>query len=138
MKPVVNSKGPINLDKDIVFKERKKRADKKQKKIPKMFVFSGIGLILLISLLFINPDNDPYIDSPPPEEQAERDSIYSTILQIQQYQTFHDSFPESNDISIPTGLYFEVDEDSSWSIESETGLYYSSDMDPNLFKQGEI
>ena len=138
MKPEGYNRGPISLDKDIVFKEKTKKMNKKQKKFPKMYIFSGIGLILLISLLFVNPENNAYIDSPPPEEQAERDSIFNTIIQIQQYQTFHNSFPEPNDISIPTGLYFEVEEDSSWSIESETGLYYSSDMDRYLFKQGKI
>ena len=138
MEPRKKTSGPISLDRNIVFKEKTKKMGKKQKKIPKLYIFSGISLILLVSLLFINPENDVYIDSPPPEEQAIRDSIYNTILQVQQYQTFHNSLPESDDILIPTGLYFEVEEDSSWSIESEAGLYYSSDMDPHLFKQGEI
>ncbi|MEA3347416.1 MAG: hypothetical protein U9Q21_04970 [Candidatus Auribacterota bacterium] len=138
MKPERYNKGSINLDKDIVFKEKKKVVSKKQSKIPKMFIFAGIGLLLLLTLLFINPENSGYIDSAPPEELAVRDSVYNTILQIQQYQTSHHSLPGSDDISIPAGLYFEVQEDSSWSIESETGLYYSYDMDPTLFKLGEI
>lgn len=136
MKPEKENSAPIGLDKNVTCKKKTQKMGKK--KVPKMYLFGGIGLILLITILFINPQNGEYIDSPPPEEQAERDSIYNTILLIQQYQTTYDSLPTSTDIPIPLGLHYEIEDDLSWFIETETNLFYSSDMDPDLFKIGEI
>lgn len=129
---------PVSLDRNIVFKEKVTKKEKKQSKIPKIHMFAGIGVILLIIVLFINPENGEYIDSPPPEEQALRDSIYEAIEDINVYEFMYDSLPSPSDILLPTGLTYEIEDDLSWSIETETGLYYTSDMEPELFKQGEI
>ncbi len=129
---------PIQLDKDITYKEPEKKAEGKSAKIPWPYFVGTIGLILVVALLFINPGNEKFIDSPPPEEQAERDSIYSYAAEIDQYSANYDSLPDHTDVSLPPGFTYEKEDELLWSIETEAGLYYSSDMDPDSFRIGEI
>ena len=130
--------GPIELDKEIVYTEREKNTGKKRAKIPWAYFVGTIGLILIVTLLFINPDNEKFIDSPPPEEQAERDSIVAGADRIQQYLSINDSLPDPGDVSLPAGFTYEKEDERLWSIETEAGLYYSSDMDPDSFRMGQI
>lgn len=130
--------GPIELDKEIVYKEPEKNNGKKTTKIPWPYFVGATGLILIMALLFINPDNGKFIDSPPPEEQAERDSIFVATGEIAQYLENFDSLPGRADISLPANLIYEKQDSISWAIETETGLYYTSDMDIEAFKLGEI
>ncbi len=130
--------GPIELDKEIVYREPEKNSGKKSAKIPWSYFVGAAGIILIVILLFINPDSGKFIDSPPPEEQAERDSIIAGADRIQQYLSINDSLPDPGDVSLPAGYTYEKEDELLWSIETEAGLYYSSDMDPDSFKMGEI
>ncbi|MCD4708871.1 MAG: hypothetical protein K8S62_14155 [Candidatus Sabulitectum sp.] len=135
----MNTSGkPIQLDKDIAFEEPEKRSGKKQLKVPWPYVAGGIGVLLIAMLLFINPQKGEFIESPPPEEQAERDSIYSVAVRIQQYQEDCDSLPVPADLSLPVNFTYEKEDEMLWSLETETGLYYSSDMNLESFRMGEI
>lgn len=130
--------GPIELDREIVYNEPEKNTGKKPAKIPWAYFVGAVGIILIVVLLFINPDNGNFIDSPPPEEQAERDSIIEGAGRIQQYLITNDSLPDPGDVSLPAGFIYEKEDELIWSIETEAGLYYSSDMDPDSFRMGEI
>lgn len=132
-----STNSPINLDSGIVLDESKPKP-KKSKKIPWVFIASGLGVILIIILLFIKPENSRYIESPPPAEQAERDSIFAAAGEIAQYLEDFDSLPAPADISLPSNLIYEKEDDVSWAIETETGLYYTSDMNIESFGLGEI
>ena len=129
---------PIQLDKDITYKEPEKKGGGKQAKIPWPYFVGVIGIILVIALRFINPDNAKFSESPPPEEQVEKDSIYSFDARIEQYSEDFDSLPGQADISLPQGFTYEKEEELLWSVETETGLYYSSDMDLEAFGKGEL
>lgn len=130
--------GPIELDKDLVYSESKKNNGKKRAKIPWLYFVGAMGVILIVALLFINPNNGNFIDSPPSEEQAERDSIVAGADRIQQYLIINDSLPDPGYVSLPAGFTYEKEDELLWSIETEAGLYYSSDMDPDSFRMGEI
>lgn len=129
---------PIQLDKDITCKEPQKKAGKKSSKFPWSYYAAAAGLILIIALLFINPDNAKFIESPPPEEQVERDSVCIFAARIVQYSKDFDSLPGQTDLSLPQGYTYEKEEELTWSIETEAGLYYSSDMDLEAFRRGEL
>jgi len=129
---------PIQLDKDITYKEPQKKAGKKSAKFPWSYYAGAAGLILIVALLFINPDNAKFIESPPPEEQAERDSVCFFAARIEQYSEDFDSLPGQTDISLPQGFTYEKEDELLWSIETEAGLYYSSDMDLEAFGRGEL
>ncbi len=128
--------GPIELDKDILYKEPEKKSDKRPKKIPVLYIVAGMGFILIVALLFVNPQGKQFIDSPPEAEQAERDSVFAAALLIEQYLNDTDSLPGPGDISIPSNCLYEKEDQLEWSIETEEGLYYSSDMDLQSFKTG--
>lgn len=135
----MNTKGgPIQLDKNIVFAEPEKKAGKKPQKISWPYIVGAAGLLLIVTILFINPEGGEFIDSPPPEEQAERDSIYSVAVGIEQYLNNNDSLPDLADISLPADFAYEKEDELLWSLETEAGLYYSSDMDLESFRTGEI
>lgn len=127
--------GPIQLDKDIVYKKPEKRA-RKSAKLPWFYYAGVVGLVLVVVLLFINPNNREFIDSPPPTEQAERDSICSYSVRIEQYSVKFDSLPGQLDISLPNDFTYEKEDVLLWSIETVSGLYYSSDMDLETFGMG--
>lgn len=129
---------PIQLDKDITYKEPQKKPGKKSAKFPWFYYAGTAGIILIVALLFINPDNAKFIESPPRSEQAERDSIYSFASGIEQYSDDFDSLPGQSDISLPQGFTYEKEDELLWSIETEAGLYYASDMDLEAFKRGEL
>lgn len=129
---------PIELDRDIVYKKPEKSTEKKTEKIPLSYIAGAIGVILILVLLFISPDNSKFIDSPPPAEQAERDSICSYATVIEQYSENFDSLPGQADISLPWGFTYEKEDELLWSIETEAGLYYSSDMNLEAFGRGEL
>ncbi len=135
MKSTENS--PIDLDSGIVYDELNP-TPQKSKKIPWIFVTSGLSLILITILLFIKPENSQFIDSPPPAEQAERDSIFVAAEVINIYIESFDSLPATADISLPVNLIYTKEDEISWAIETETGLYYTSDMNIGAFKLGEI
>lgn len=129
--------GPVQLDREIVYEERsaRKKPLKKRSGLP---IFAGTGVLLAIALLLYQPGNSTFVDTPPPEEQAERDSVASAVLTVQAFIEQSDSLPEEGDIRLPTGYVFTREEEGTWSIESPGGLYYTSDMDINAFRTGEI
>ncbi|MEA3266207.1 MAG: hypothetical protein U9P42_04615 [Candidatus Fermentibacteria bacterium] len=129
---------PIQLDKDITCKEPQKKAGKKSSKFPWFYHAGAAGLVLIVALLFINPDNANFIESPPAEEQAERDSIVAGAARIQQYLSINDSLPDPGDVFLPSGYTYEKEDELLWSIETEAGLYYSSDIDLEAFGRGEL
>lgn len=130
--------GPIELDREIVYNESEKNTGKKPGKTPWVYFVGAIGIILVVALLFVSPDNGKFIGSPPPEEQAERDSIVAGADRIQQYLIINDSLPDPGDVSLPASFTYEKEDELLWSIETEDGLYYSSDMDLDSFGMGEI
>ncbi len=79
--------GPIELDEHITNKKPERK--KKQKKIPWALVAGIIGLLFIVMLLFINPPGAVFLNDAPPEEQAERDSIYSVATRIEEYESIH-------------------------------------------------
>lgn len=129
---------PVELDRDIVYRETENKSNKKSSMVPWPYIVGGVGLLLIIVLLFINPVNGGFVDSPPPEEQAERDSIFSAEAGIRNYVLLNDSLPSPEDISLPAGFIYEKEDEIFWSIETEEGLYYTSDMDIESFRLGEI
>ncbi|MCD6588411.1 MAG: hypothetical protein J7K88_07660 [Candidatus Fermentibacteraceae bacterium] len=129
---------PVELDKGIVYKNQEEKTHKKKAKVPWVYIAGILGIALIISLLFVNPESSEFIKSPPPEEAAQRDSMYSAATRIQQYMENSDSLPEQADISLPAGFTYEKEEGSFWSLETESGLFYSSDMDLNAFRSGEL
>jgi len=126
------------LDKNIVFKEPEKKTGKKPRKISWPFIVGGVGFLLIVMLLFVNPGEGEFIESPPPVEQAERDSIYSVAVRILQYQEGCDSLPVPSNLSLPVNFSYEKEDELLWSLETEAGLYYSSDMNLESFRTGEI
>ena len=132
--------GPVEIDKDIVYKEFEgiKRSEKKPSLTRWPFIVAVIGVVLIAVLLFINPEKGRYIDSPPPGEQLERDSIYSCAGRVEQYRESYDSLPGPADISMPLGFTYEKEDELTWSIETDAGLYYSSDIDLEAFAGGEL
>ena len=129
---------PIELDRDISYEQKQKKTDKRKSKIPGLYIAGAIGLLLIILLLFVNPDGGEFVDSPPPAELDERESIYTAAERIEQYLLTNDSLPETNEIQFPPGLFYEREDMEFWSIETESGLYYSSDMDLEEFRMGEL
>ncbi len=130
--------GPVELDRDIVHRKPEEKTGKRLKKIPLSHIVGTTGVILIAALLFINPDNEKFIDSPPLEEQMERDSITAGAERIERYLNNYDSLPDPDDISLPSGFVYEKEDELLWSIETEAGLYYSSDMDLGAFGRGEL
>ena len=133
---MTNGGEPVELDKDISYEEPGKKACRKPSKNSFLYIVTGIGSILILVLLFINPQENQFIDSPPQAEQIERDSVYAAALVIEHYLIDTDSLPESTDVSIPSNCTYEKEDELVWSIETAAGLYYSSDMDLESFKEG--
>ncbi|RKZ02664.1 hypothetical protein DRQ21_08060 [Candidatus Fermentibacteria bacterium] len=129
---------PVELDKDIVYNNSGKNRAEKKKKLPWIYIAGATGIVLITGLLFVNPADGSFIDSPPPEEQAERDSIFAVAGRIQQYMENYDSLPAQTDIQLPSGITYENEGDMAWTLETESGLFYSSDMDINEFRTGKI
>lgn len=132
--------GPEEIDRDIVYKQSEgmRRLEKKPSSNRWPFIVAVIGVVFIAVLLFVNPENGQYIDSPPPGEQLERDSIYSCAGRIEQYRASYDSLPGPADISLPSGFTYEKEDELTWSIETDAGLYYSSDIDLEAFAGGEL
>ena len=128
--------GPIELDEHVTYTKPEKK--KKPKKIPWAFVAGIVGLVFIILLLFVNPPGSEFVENPPPKEIEEREIIYSAAISIVEYETIHDSLPSPADFTLPAGLTYDKEDESQWSLETETGLYYSSDMDIELFREGEV
>lgn len=133
-------KGPVEIDRDIAYRESEgiRRSEKKPSITSWPFTVAVIGVVLIAVLLFVNPENGRYIDSPPPGEQLERDSIQSCAGRIEQYRESYDSLPGPADIWMPSGFTYEKDDELTWSIETDAGLYYSSDIDLEAFAGGEL
>ena len=131
---------PVEIDKNVFHEEPEKTVDaaKKPSSTRWSYIFSAIGVILIAALLLTDPENGQFIDSPPPAEQAERDSIYSWAGRIEQYRESFDSLPGKADVSLPPGFAYEKEDELTWSIETEAGLYYSSDIDLEAFARGEL
>ncbi len=129
---------PVELDKDIVYNDSAKNKIRKKQKTPWIYIVGITGIILVVGLLFVNPEDGDFIDSPPPAEQAERDSVFAVAGRIQQYMENCDSLPAVTDIQLPPGIVYEKEDDIDWTLETESGLFYSSDMDINEFRTGEI
>jgi hypothetical protein len=127
---------PVELDKDIVYKDSEKSRTKK--KLPWIYIAGATGIILIVGLLLVNPEDGSFVESPSPEEQAERDSIFAVAGRIQQYTENCDSLPAQTDIQLPSGITYEKEDGMDWTLETESGLFYSSDMDINEFRTGEI
>lgn len=135
---MITGNDPVELDRDIVYREPEKKAGKKPAKIPWPYIAGAVALLLIVVLIFINPENGGFIESPPPEEQAERDSIFTAAIRIEQYRDNCDSLPDPADVSLPVGFTYEKEDELFWFIETESGLYYTSDMDIERFRLGEI
>ena len=131
---------PVKIDKNVFHEEPEKTAGAVKNPSPVRWslIVSAIGVILIAALLLTDPENGQFIDSPPPEEQAERDSIYSWAGRIEQYREGFDSLPGETDVSLPSGFAYEKEDELTWSIETEAGLYYSSDIDLEAFARGEL
>ncbi len=129
---------PIELDKDIKYEQKQKKIEKGESKLPWPYMAGGIGILLIVLLLFVNPDGGEFVDSPPQAEMDERESVYSAAERIEQYLLENDSLPETNDILFQPGLFYEREDEEFWSIETESGLFYSSDMNLAEFRTGEL
>lgn len=133
-------KKPVEIDRDIVYDDVEATVRKTGKPLLRRwpYLVAMVGVILIAVLLFTGPSEGGYIDSPPPEEQAERDSVYAFAQRIEQYRAGHDSLPGVSDVSLAEGFTYEKEDELTWSIETEAGLYYSSDMDLDAFARGEL
>ncbi len=129
---------PIELDRNIRYDDEEKKKGKRELKIPWPFIVGGFGLLLIVMLLFVNPSGDEFVDSPPPAELDERETVYAAAGLIEQYLHENDSLPLANDILFTPGLFYEREDERIWSIETESGLYYSSDMNLEEFRTGEL
>ncbi|MCK5132126.1 MAG: hypothetical protein KAR40_08250 [Candidatus Sabulitectum sp.] len=135
---MITGNNPVELDRGIIYREPEKKAGKKPAKIPWPYMAGAIALLLIVILLFINPGDGEFIESPPPEEQAERDSIFSAAVRIEQYRDNSDSLPDPAEVSLPVDFTYEKEDALLWFIETESGLYYTSDMGIESFRRGEI
>ena len=125
--------GPVQLDANVTYEEK---APVKQKKRTRLLITACTGLLLAVILLLYQPDSAGFIESPPPAEQAERDSIASLAMAINSFSAQNDSLPGTEDINLPAGYIYLIEEEGLWSLESPGGLYYTSDMDMNEFQEG--
>jgi len=130
-----SDEGPLQLDANVVYPEKSPAHKKKGKRSGTVFI-AVIGLILISALLIYQPENSEFIDSPPPEEQAERDSVTSVAARIVSFEEQNDSLPMAEEIDLPPGYVYRKEDDLLWSLETPGGLFYTSDMEIDLFQEG--
>ncbi len=129
--------GPVQLDANVVYKE-KPPGGPKRKKRSGVLIVAAVGAILVIALLLYQPENSGFIDSPPPLEQEERDSVASVASRIISFRDQNDSLPLARDIDLPPGFRYQLEDSLVWSLETPGGLYYTSDMDIHEFQGGTL
>lgn len=134
---MTNVQKPLELDRDIVYEEKAPQKEKKRRR-PGIVAFGGVGALLIILVLLYQPESSSFVDSPPPEEQLERDSIAAVFQRVQDFRTLNDSMPLAPDLNLPAGFEFETEYDDVWSIRTPGGLYYTSDMEIEPFRVGEL
>lgn len=134
---MTNTQKPLQLDRDIVYEE-KAPPKEKRKKGSGIVVFGGVGAVLIMVVLLYQPEGSGFVDSPPPLEQAERDSVAAVFQRVQDWRAMNDSMPTAPDLDLPAGFLFELEYDDVWSLRTPEGLYYTSDMGIEPFRAGEL
>lgn len=127
----------MQLDKDIVFETRKRKPERKKGKNG-ILIFAAVGAAVIIVLLLYQPGNSAFITSPPPGEQAERDSVAAVAARVEAFMAANDSLPRQEELNLPPGFIYTVEYDDIWSVQTPVGLYYTSDMDLGQFERGEL
>ena len=133
-----SSSGPVQLDRDVFYETKKPNVKKNKKKGSGVFIFAGIGLILMAALLLYSPENSGFVETPPPEEQLERDSVAAAAERISAFIQENGYPADPSVFQLPEGYIFLVENDSSWSLETPGGLYFTSDMNIADFQEGAI
>ncbi len=134
---MTNTQKPLELDMDIVYEE-KAPPKEKRKKGSGILVFGAAGALLIIVVLLYQPEGSGFVGSPPPLEQAERDSVAAVFMRVQDWRALTDTMPLAPDLDLPSGFVFELEYDDEWSLRTPGGLYYTSDMEIEAFKAGEL
>ncbi len=92
-------KAPVQLDANVSYEE--KMPVKRRKKRSGLLITSSTGLLLTVMLLLYQPDSDGFIESPPPAEQAERDSIAALALVITSFSAI--AIPKFSNVAESAG-----------------------------------
>jgi hypothetical protein len=134
---MTNTQKPLQLDRDIVYEEKAPVKVKKRKGSGVM-VFGVVGALLIIVALLYQPEGSGFVESPPPLEQAERDSVAAVFRRVQDFRETNDSMPLAPDLNLPAGFVFEIEYEDVWSLRTPGGLYYTSDIEIASFRAGEL
>lgn len=134
----MNHQGPIQLDRDVVYESRSPSGRAKKKRPRGIYILAAAAGLMALALLLYQPEGSSFVEDPPPEEQAERDAVYEVVMEVESFIDTADSLPSPNDIDLPQGFIYAVEEEGSWYIETPGGLFYTSDIDPEEFRGGSL
>ncbi len=134
----MDHQGPIQLDRDVVYESRSPSGRAKKKRPRGIYILAAAGGLMAVALLLYQPEGSSFVEDPSPEEQAERDAVYEVVMEVESFVATADSLPFPEDLDLPPGFIYAVEEGGSWYIETPGGLFYTSDMDPEEFRRGSL
>ncbi|HPF31445.1 MAG TPA: hypothetical protein P5207_02835 [Candidatus Sabulitectum sp.] len=134
----MDHQGPIQLDRDVVYESRPTSGRVKKKRPRGIYILAAAGGLMAVALLLYQPEGSSFVEDPPPEEQAERDAVFEVAVEVERFVTERGSLPSPNDLDLPPGFIYAVEDEVSWYIETPGGLFYTSDMDPEEFRGGSL